>query len=223
MHISPLNRPKPLQNHVADGLGPQVRPQPSEAADPTRKTQQTGEPIVEISPEAQKLRAANTLLHAMFGGIEQEVSAEGRVAFEAAGRSEYRTAISKETDASPDAAAAQILGGITGYIYHAFLAQTPGITSEDFERFKNQVMAGFEQGLRSARETLARMGKPAPAQAQQIDQIEARVRAQLRRFFERQGEKFGHRNATNSSSAASTVSRSDEGSRSTASVTPIEA
>ena len=150
---------------------------------------------VEISAEAEHLRAQSDLLRAVFRGVEQKVAPQARLAFERAGRSEYLESSLNDSargmlDLSPEATAARILGGIQGFIYRAFMAEHPGATAEDFEQFKAEVVRGFEQGMSEAKNILRGLGMHTNDLAGEIEQTETLVREGLAKFFAEERERF---------------------------------
>ena len=164
------------------------RPQP-------RSSSEVEDTRVEISAEAEQLRAQSDLLRAVFGGVEQNVAPQGRLAFERAGRSEYLESSLNDSaggmlDLSPEATVARILGGIQGYIYRAFMAQHPGATTEDFEQFKAEVIRGFVQGMSEARNIMAGLSMLGNDLAGDIERTETLVPEGLAEFFAEEGQRF---------------------------------
>ena len=160
-----------------------------------RSSSEVEDTRVEISAEAELLRAQSDLLRAVFGGVEQNVAPQDRLAFERAGRSEYLESSLNDSaagmlDLSPEATAARILGGIQGYIYRAFMAQHPGATAEDFEHFKAEVVRGFEQGMSEAGNILAGLSRLDNDLAEEIERTETLVREGLAEFFAEEEERF---------------------------------
>ena len=156
---------------------------------------QVADTRVEISAEAERLRAQSSLPRAVFGGVEQEVAPQDRLAFERAGRSEYLESSLNDPaggmlDLSPEATAAQILGGIQGYLYRAFMAQHPGATAEDFEHFKAEVVWGFEQGMSEAGNILAGLSRLDNDLAEELEGTETLVLEGLAEFFAEEEERF---------------------------------
>jgi hypothetical protein len=138
---------------------------------------------VEISLQAERLRAQRQILRSAFGGVEESYESAGRALFEAAGRSKYLDSIAQVTDLSPQATAQRILGGITGYIYGAFRLAHPGATVEDFDGFAADVLRGFEQGLGEARSLIEGLAALTPELASGIERTETLVREGLEVFF----------------------------------------
>ena len=153
---------------------------------------------VEISPQAEKLRAQSSLLRATLGGIENELSSNAGTSFEEPDRSKYLEPLMGKSilgaiDLSPEATAARILGGVQGYIYRAFMAQHPEATSADFERFKDEVIRGFERGLYEARSILTGLSRLDAELSEEIGQTEALVREGLEEFFAEEGQRLEER------------------------------
>jgi hypothetical protein len=153
---------------------------------------------VEISPQAEKLRAQSGLLRVTLRGIESEITSNAETRFEEPDRSDYLGPLMGESrlggiDLSPEATAARILGGVQGYIYRAFMAQHPEATPEDFERFKDEVIRGFERGFYEARSILAGLSMLDAEQSEEIGQTEALVREGLEGFFAEEGQRLEER------------------------------
>ncbi len=140
--------------------------------------------LVEISPQAEKLRTHNGLLRSSLSAVEDELFPAGQPV-EKADRSRYLEALAGQVEASPESTAEQIMGGVQGYIFRVFMAQHPGATPEDFERFKAAVMRGFERGLFDTRSSLALE----PELAAELRHTEERVRRGLDEFFARESER----------------------------------
>jgi hypothetical protein len=138
---------------------------------------------VELSPQAERMRAQRSILRAVFGGVESDADADAQALFEEAGRSEYLDAIAQPSDLSPQATAQRILGGITGYIYGAFRLAHPDATVEDFDRFAADVVRGFEKGLGEARSIIEGLAAFTPELASGIERTEGLVREGLDVFF----------------------------------------
>ncbi len=139
---------------------------------------------VEISPQAEKLRTHNGLLRSSLSAVENELFPAGHP-LEDADRSRYLDGLASQVDPGPESTAEQIMGGVQGYLFRAFMAQHPGATPEDFERFKAAVMRGFERGLFDARSSLALESELAA----ELRHTEERVRRGLDEFFARESER----------------------------------
>lgn len=138
---------------------------------------------VEISSQAERLRAQRQILRSVLGGVEEDADADAQALFEAAGRSQYLDSIAQASDVTPQATAQRILGGITGYIYGAFRLAHPDVSAEDFDRFASDVVRGFEKGLGEARSLIEGLAALTPELASGIDRTEALVREGLEVFF----------------------------------------
>ncbi len=139
---------------------------------------------VEISPQAEKLRTHDGLLRSSLSAVEDELFPAGRP-LEEADRRHYLGALAGQVEASPESTAEQIMGGVQGYLFRAFMAQHPGATPEDFEHFKAAVMRGFERGFFDARSSPALE----PELAAELRHTEERVRGGLDEFFTRESER----------------------------------
>ena len=134
---------------------------------------------VEISPQAEKLRAHNGLLHSTLSEIEEELFPGGLRPYEQADRSRYLRSLAGDARLSPESTAERIVGGVEGYILRAFMAQYPGGTPRDFERFKSAVLRGFQRGLFDARTSPTLE----PELAGGLARTEDHVRRDLGEFF----------------------------------------
>ena len=150
---------------------------------PVAHAAESADAAVQISPQAERLRAQRQILRSVLGGLEGDDAAGGRELFEAAGRSEYLDSIAQANDLSPQATAQRILGGITGYIYGAFRLANPDASAEDFDRFAADVLRGFEKGLGEARSLIEGLAALTPELAAGIDRTETLVREGLEVFY----------------------------------------
>ncbi len=140
--------------------------------------------LVEISPQAEKLRTHDGLLRSSLSAVEDELFPAGHP-LEEADRSRYLEALAGQVEAGPEFTAEQMMGGVQGYLFRAFMAQHPGATPEDFERFKAAVVRGFERGFFDARSSPALK----PDLAAELRHTEERVRGGLDEFFTRESER----------------------------------
>ncbi len=145
---------------------------------------------LEISARGHRLRLEAELMRATFGGVEEGIFGLDYPVYEQAGRSEYLESIEMPDDFSAAATAERILGGITGYITRAFRMSNPDADLEDFARFKQEVLRGFEQGLAEGRGYIAAMGDMSDELSEQISETEDLVREGLEAFFDRQEERL---------------------------------
>ncbi len=140
--------------------------------------------LVEISPQAEKLRTHDVLLRSSLSAVEDELFPAGHP-LEEADHSRYLEALAGQVEAGPEFTAEQMMGGVQGYLFRAFMAQHPGATPEDFERFKAAVVRGFERGFFDARSSPALK----PELAAELRHTEERVRGGLDEFFTRESER----------------------------------
>ncbi len=150
----------------------------------THTTTHFRDALVEISPQAEKLRTHDGLLRSSLSAVEDELFPAGHP-LEEADRGRYLEALAGQVEAGPESTAEQMLGGVQGYLFRAFMAQHPGATPEDFERFKAAVMRGFERGFFEARSSPALE----PELATELRHTEERVRGGLDEFFARESER----------------------------------
>ncbi len=150
----------------------------------THTTTHFRDALVEISPQAEKLRTHDGLLRSSLSAVEDELFPAGHP-LEEADRSRYLEALAGQVEAGPESTAEQMMGGVQGYLFRAFMAQHPGATPEDFERFKAAVMRGFERGFFDARSSPALK----PELAAELRHTEERVRGGLDEFFARESER----------------------------------
>ncbi len=139
---------------------------------------------VEISPQAEKLRTHHGLLRSSLSAMEDELFPACHP-LEKADRSRHLEALAGQVEPGLGSTAEQIMSGVQGYIFRAFMAQHPGATPEDFERFKAAVMRGVERGLFDARSGPALE----PELAAELHHTKERVRGGLDEFFARESER----------------------------------
>ncbi|MEE9278837.1 MAG: DUF5610 domain-containing protein [Myxococcota bacterium] len=145
---------------------------------------------IAISDEARGLRLEAELIRATLGGVEVAIFGLDDPLYEQAGRSEYLESIDAPDDLSAGGTAERILGGITGYIYRAFLLGQPDADVEDLARFKTEALRGLEQGLEEARGYIEALGDLTDGQSERISETEDIVREALDAFFEREEERL---------------------------------
>ncbi len=144
----------------------------------------------EISARGHRLRLEAELMRAIFGSVEEGIFSLGDPVTEQAGRSEYLESIETPDDFSAAATAERILGGITGYIYRAFRMSNPDADLDDFARFKQEALRGFEQGLEEGRGYIEASGDLTEQRSEQISETGDLVREGLEAFFDREEERF---------------------------------
>ncbi len=145
---------------------------------------------IAVSDEARGLRLEAELMRATLGGVEGAIFGLDDLLYEQAGRSEYLESIDAPDDLSAGGTAERILGGITGYIYRAFLMGHPDADVEDLARFKTEALRGLEQGLEEARGYIEALGDLTDGQSDRLSETEDLVREGLDAFFERAEERL---------------------------------
>jgi hypothetical protein len=145
---------------------------------------------LEISARGQRLRLEAELMRATLGGVESAIFGLDDPVYEQAERNEYLESIEIPDDFSADSTAERILAGITGYIYRAFRLSNPDANGDDFARFKQETLRGFEQGLEEGRGYIEAMGDLTDDLSEQISETEDLVRDGLEAFFDREEGRF---------------------------------
>lgn len=169
------------------------KPEKAEGANQAQQAGQSDNVSLGASPARVRLNAI--LMERTFTHVEMEVSPAAQELFNASGKTEFQEKMQalmeagpEKMDTSPEATAGRILEGITGYIFKAFQSQNPEMTEEDFTRFQEQVLKGFETGLGEAKDILSGLNAMNEDLESQIGKTEELVRDQLATFFEEQLE-----------------------------------
>jgi succinate dehydrogenase flavin-adding protein (antitoxin of CptAB toxin-antitoxin module) len=116
---------------------------------------------------------------------EMESTSATRDLFAAAGKAEFdQRGASAAAETSPEATAARIVEGATGYIFKAYRTRQRGMTEGDFVKFQDQVLRGFSTGVEDAKDIFAGLQAMTPEVDRWIAQTESVARQRLGRFFE---------------------------------------
>lgn len=116
---------------------------------------------------------------------EMENTSATRDQFVAAGKAEFdQRGASTAAETSPEATAARIVEGATGYIFKAYRTRQRGMTEGDFVKFQEQVLRGFSTGVEDAKDIFAGLQAMTPETDRWIAQTESVARQRLDKFFE---------------------------------------
>ena len=178
-HIQPRPPQSPsVRERDTRGVDPgKTRDAPPNAAPPSDR--------VLLSRQTAPADLKRILVERIMTRTEMENTSVTRDQFAAAGKAEFdQRGASAAAETSPEATAARIVEGATGYIFKAYRTRQRGMTEGNFAKFQDQVLRGFNSGVEDAKDIFAGLQALTPEMDRWIAQTESVARQRLGGFFE---------------------------------------